>query len=135
VAYLDRIFFHELEFEVTRSSGPGGQNVNRTNSAVIMRWNVLETASFFGPQKELLIDRLSSRLTKNGELLIRSEESRDKETNRKRCFEKLEEILSQALYVQKKRKKTRPTRSSVKKRLESKTKRSNVKKSRGRIDY
>lgn len=135
MSYLDQILLYEVEFEVTRSSGPGGQNVNRTNSAVILRWNVLESQSFTEEKRLQLLAFLGPRLTRAGEVLIRSEESRDKEANRKRCFEKLEALLEKAFFVPKKRKKTRPTRSSKEKRHESKSRRADVKKSRKRIDY
>jgi ribosome-associated protein len=135
MAYLDQLLLHEIEFEVTRSGGPGGQNVNRTNSAVILRWNVLESQSFTFDQRQRLLTFLAPRLTRAGELLIRSEESRDKEMNRKRCFEKLESILAEALFVPKKRKKTRPTRGSKERRHESKKQRSNIKSSRRKVDY
>ncbi len=135
MAYLDQIMLHELEFEVTRSSGPGGQNVNRTNSAVILRWNVVDSQSLTEERRLQLLTFLGPRLTKAGELMIRSEESRDKEMNRKRCFEKLEVILERAFYVQKKRKKTKPTRSSKAKRRDLKSRHSDTKKLRKRVDY
>ncbi len=135
MSYLDQVMLHEIEFEVTRSSGPGGQNVNRTNSAVILRWNLVDSQSFTPEKRLQLLTYLGPRLTRAGDLLIRSEESRDKETNRKRCFEKLEDLLEKAFFVPKKRKKTRPTRGSKERRHETKSRRSDVKKTRKRIDF
>jgi ribosome-associated protein len=122
--------FHELEFTTMRSRGPGGQNVNKTNSAVQLRWNIWTSTSIPPEIQSRLLEKLGPRLTKEGELLIRTETSRDQDSNRKACIEKLLEILDQALFIPKKRFKTKPTRSSQRKRLETKSKRSEVKKLR-----
>jgi ribosome-associated protein len=122
--------YHELEFTSMRSRGPGGQNVNKTNSAVQLRWNLATSSSLPAEIQLKLIEKLAFRLTTEGELLIRSETSRDQDSNKKACVEKLLEILDQALFVPKKRFKTKPTRSSQKKRLDTKSKRSEVKKLR-----
>src|SRR4051794_1173345 len=110
----------ELEFEVTRSSGPGGQNVNRTNSAVILRWNLY--ASKATPQEVLhrLIHKLQNRLTINGEIIIKANEFRDQIQNKSAALVRFHEIIDQALFVPKARKPTKPTRSSKRKRVESK---------------
>lgn len=120
----------EISFEFTRSRGAGGQHVNRTESAVILRWNLIETRAFFGIEKERLISKLSSQLTKEGELLIRAETHRDQDSNRKEALRRFEEILQKALFVPKKRIKTKPTKSSQRKRLDSKKKESQKKRMR-----
>ncbi len=124
--------YHEFEFVVMRSRGPGGQNVNKTNSAVQLRWNLWNSTSLPPELQSILLQKLGSQLTSEGELLIRSEGSRDQDANKKACLEKLLSLLEKALFVPKKRFKTKPTRSSQRKRLDSKSKRSEVKKLRGR---
>lgn len=120
----------EISFEFTRSRGAGGQHVNRTESAVILRWNLVETQMFFGPEKDRLLQKLGPQLNKEGELLIRAENFRDQDSNRKEALRRLEEILERALFVPKKRIKTKPTKSSQRKRLDSKKKDSDKKRMR-----
>lgn len=127
--------FHELDFSYARSRGPGGQNVNRTNSAAILRWNLLNTQAFTDDIKTRLIEKLSPQMTSEGDILIRSETHRDQDQNRSECIRKLQALLQKALFVPKKRYATKPTRSSVRKRLEGKKKASEVKSNRKKIDY
>ena len=109
----------EVWFEAVRSRGPGGQNVNRTNSAAILRWHVPST-KLPEPIKNKLLEKLASKLTVDGELMIRSEETRDLDMNKKTCWTKLRALIDQALFVPKKRIKTKPGKSAVRKRLDSK---------------
>ncbi len=127
---LQQIVSREICFEFTRSRGAGGQHVNRTESAVILRWSLIATQAFAGVVKDRLVSKLSSQLTKEGELLIRAETHRDQDSNRKEAIRRFEEILDKALFVPKKRIKTKPTRSSQRKRLDSKKKDSNNKRMR-----
>ena len=127
--YVSRVI-HEIQFEVTRSSGPGGQNVNRTNSAVIARWTPLLSFGFTEDEKSRIAEKSQNVQTKDGEILIRSQESRDQEMNRKRCLEKLDELIAQCLFIPKKRKKTKPTRGSIERRIKQKKQRSDIKKRR-----
>jgi ribosome-associated protein len=133
--YLERINWAEMTFEVTRSRGPGGQNVNKTNSAVILRWSPLQSAAFNELEKAILQQKLGSKLTVDGDLLIRSEDSRDQDQNRKSCLEKLERILAGAFFVQKKRKATKPTKSSKRKRVDTKRHRGDIKSGRGKAQW
>lgn len=110
---------HELQFEAVRSRGPGGQNVNKTNSAAILRWNLLQS-SCPEPTKSRLLEKLGATLTNDGDLMIRSEESRDLEMNKKTCIDKLKGTIAKALFKPKKRVPTKPSRSSKEKRLKSK---------------
>lgn len=120
----------EIGFEFTRSRGPGGQHVNRTESAVILRWNLELTKGFSETQKARMIENIGNQLTKEGELLIRSEMFRDQDSNKKEAIRRLNEILTKALFIPKKRIKTKPTRSSQRKRLDAKTIHSKTKKLR-----
>lgn len=110
----------EISFEFTRSRGAGGQHVNRTESAVILRWNLPDTQAFSETQKNRLILKLSSQLTKDGDLMIRAETYRDQDSNKKEALRRFEEIIAKALVIPKKRIKTKPSRSSQRKRLDSK---------------
>lgn len=117
-----QIPFSEMDFTYARSRGPGGQNVNRTNSAAILRWNLWESQVLTSELKERLAMRLQSKLTVDGDLIVRSEVHRDQDQNRSECIRKLNEILRKALFVPKKRVATKPTRSAQRKRLEGKKK-------------
>lgn len=130
-----QIPYSELSFQVARSGGPGGQNVNKTNSAVIVRFHVESSSVFSENQKARLLSKLSSKLTQSGELLIRSEEFRDQDRNKSACIEKLYQMLTAALFVPKKRIKTKPTKSSQRKRVEGKKKEGEIKALRKKISY
>ena len=119
----------EYWFEAVRSRGPGGQNVNRTNSAAILRWH-LPSTHLPEAVKERLLEKLAKKLNAEGELIIRSEESRDLEANKKSCLKKLKETIDQALFVPKRRIKTKPGASAVRKRLDSKKKTAEKKRQR-----
>jgi ribosome-associated protein len=125
----------ESEFELTyvRSSGPGGQNVNKVSSKCQLRWNVLRSPSIPSHLRERMIAKLASRLTTEGELLISCDSHRDQGRNREECLVRLKMLLVEALHVPKKRKATRATKSSQRKRVESKRKRSEIKGMRGRV--
>lgn len=128
-----QIPFFEMEFTYARSRGPGGQNVNRTNSAAILRWNLWGSQFFNQELKEKLALKLQGKLTVDGDLVIRSEVHRDQDQNRSECIRKLHEILQKALMVPKKRIATKPSRSATRKRLESKKKESEIKTLRKKV--
>lgn len=119
--------YSELEFQFVRSRGPGGQNVNKTNSACQLRWNLPNTNSLPDEVKVKLLSRLASKLTDDGDILIRSDQFRDQEANKKFCVERLIDIVERSLFEPKPRKRTKPTKSSVRKRLQSKALRSETK--------
>lgn len=120
----------EISFEFTRSRGAGGQHVNRTESAVILRWSLLETRAFSENEKARLLTKLENQINNAGEILIRAETFRDQDSNRKEAIRRFEELIAKALFVPKKRIKTKPTKSSQRKRLDSKKKDSNKKRMR-----
>lgn len=130
--YVPRFLF-EIELEYTRSRGPGGQHVNRTNSAALLRWNLLESVAFTPEDKELLQRKLSNVLSSAGDIVLRSDEFRDQERNKDRCLEKLDELLDRAFFVPKKRKPTKPTRSSQIKRKDQKRQRGAIKAARSKV--
>jgi ribosome-associated protein len=133
--YIDQIIPTELCFEATRSSGPGGQHINKSSTAMILRWNLRYSKSYDDQTLAFLIRKMSSLLTNDGEVVIRSEEFRSQHSNKKRCLQKLEQMLSNAFFIPKRRKKTKPSKSSVRKNKEIKKKHSARKKLRKKVSY
>ena len=117
----------EFEFQASRSSGPGGQNVNKVNSKVELRFNILHSILLSEEQKALLFTKLASKLTSEGLLIIVSQTERSQIANKELCIQKFYEIVTKALTVPKKRKQTKPTHSSKIERLESKRNKSEIK--------
>lgn len=124
----------ELEFTTSRSSGPGGQNVNKVNSKVILRWNVLHSSLITDEQKVLLLNKLSTQLTREGELILTAQESRSQLQNKEAVIEKLNALLRKAFTKPKARKATRPTKSSKVKRVDNKKRHAEKKQWRKRLD-
>ena len=125
----------ELEESFVRASGPGGQNVNKVASAVQLRFNVAASPSLPEGVRQRLLDSGDSRLTRDGVLVITAERHRSQAANREDALERLAEIIRKAAHVPRTRVATRPTLASKKRRLEAKTRRGNIKKTRGgRID-
>lgn len=126
----------ELEWQYTRSSGPGGQNVNRTQSAAQLKWNYLNSPSFQAlPPTEAWLEKLQSWATKDGSLLFTSQTHRDQKRNAEECVDKLTKLLQSLFYKPKKRIPTRPTRSSQRRRLSTKKVHSDKKSQRKKIQY
>ncbi len=125
----------EIELQYVRSSGPGGQNVNKVSSKCQLRWNVLQSPSIPAFHRERLIERLRPRLTRDGDILLSSDTYRDQGRNREECLAKLKSLLVAALHVPKARKETEPTRSSQRKRVQSKRRKSEKKGLRGRVSH
>lgn len=121
---------YELQFEFTRSRGPGGQHVNKTNSAVIIRWYPMLSSILSPQEKDRVARKWHNKLTVDGEFLLRVEESREQDRNKKIAVERLHELLEEALKVPKKRISTKPSYSQRQKRLTEKRKRSEIKKTR-----
>jgi ribosome-associated protein len=118
----------ELEFATSRSSGPGGQNVNKVNTKVTLRWSVKDSTLVTPEEKELLLQKLSPRLTTDGTLLITAQDKRSQLQNKEETLSKLERLLKQAFTKNKKRKPTKPSKSSRQSRLDKKKKHSDKKK-------
>lgn len=134
VTHLIRIPLAELEFSYARSSGPGGQNVNKVSSKAILRWNLERSPSLPEETRARLRAKLATRLTREGELVIASDRFRDQLKNREDCIQKLQMLLREASHVPKARKKTKPSRSTVKKAKESKRRHSEKKRLRRSAD-
>lgn len=123
----------ELLESFTRASGPGGQHVNTTDSAVVLRFDVVGSPSLPEAVKHRLSALAGSRLTSDGVLVLRSEGARSQLLNRQEVRERLVELIRAATIVPKKRRPTKPTRASQVRRVDGKARRSVVKAGRGRI--
>lgn len=117
----------EIEFTYCRSSGPGGQNVNKVSSKAVLRWGAMRSTHWLPGAQERFTQQFGSRLTKEGELVISSQTSRDQERNRADCLEKLRELLVAIAKPPKRRYATKPTKGSKQRRLNAKKNRSDVK--------
>jgi ribosome-associated protein len=122
----------EFTERMVKASGPGGQHVNKTSNAVELRFDVRASA-LADDVKERLEKLAGSRLTQEGVLILFSQGSRSLEMNRQEIRERLADLIRQALHRPKARRPTKPTYSSKLKRLDTKTKRSGVKRLRGRM--
>lgn len=125
----------EFVFQTSRSSGPGGQNVNKVNSRVELRFDIPNSVLLADMQKEVLQKKLASKLTSEGILIVVSQESRSQLENKELSVQKFYHLISVALKPEKKRKPTRPTKSSEEKRLQKKKLQGEKKAQRGRVDF
>jgi ribosome-associated protein len=110
----------ELTARATRSSGAGGQHVNKTSSRIQLSWNVADSSALEDSQRQRILRKLAPRLTADGVLTVSVSDTRSQHRNREIAEERLTGLVRQALVVPKKRKATRPTRAAREKRLDSK---------------
>ncbi|NDV42012.1 alternative ribosome rescue aminoacyl-tRNA hydrolase ArfB [Flagellimonas sediminis] len=110
----------ELTFKAVRSSGAGGQHVNKVSSKVELSFNLLESEGLTEKEKERLQSKLSSRLTNEGVLILQCDEARSQHKNKELVVKRFFDILKKGLEVPKKRMPTKPTKSAVEKRLKLK---------------
>ena len=122
----------ELQFSAIRAQGSGGQNVNKVSSAVHLRFDI-PASSLPDFYKERLLGLKDSRISKEGVLVIKAQQFRTQEKNRTDALNRLLSIIQSAAVVQKTRRPTKPSKSSQRKRMDSKTKRGQVKANRGKV--
>ena len=123
-------FEHELSYKTSRSSGSGGQNVNKVETSVTVIWKVEDSAVFTESEKERILLKLKNKINAEGILQTTVSESRTQLQNKKIATEKIQELVNKSLIVPKKRIATKPSRAKVEKRLESKKKLSEKKENR-----
>jgi ribosome-associated protein len=111
----------ELKTSASRSGGPGGQNVNKVNSKITLRWSPAECESIEAGWRERFMKRFANRINKEGELVLHSDRHRDQPQNLADVRYRLVEMLLECRRPPKRRKKTRPTKGSQRRRLEAKT--------------
>lgn len=119
-----------MNFKAVRSGGAGGQHVNKVSSKVELSFDIPSSKGLSEAQKERLLLKLSSRLTKEGTLLLQGDQARSQHKNKELVVKRFYELLKKALEVPKKRNPTKPTKSSVERRLQSKKKASTKKEGR-----
>jgi len=125
----------ELQFTFVRSSGPGGQNVNKVNTKAVLRWSVQASPSLPEGVRGRFFEKFAQRITGDGEVVITSQRFRDQRQNEQDCLEKLREMLLVVATPPKRRRKTKPTRASVLRRREEKRVQSRKKQQRGRRTF
>jgi ribosome-associated protein len=125
-----RDFQSEFQFSASRSGGPGGQNVNKVSSKVELRFNVMNSDLLDNKEKQIIQEKLGSRINNNGELIMVSQSERSQLKNKEKVAERFYLILNKALTPKKPRRATSPTLASREKRLESKRIQSIIKETR-----
>ena len=134
VTELVSIPLDEFRFEFARSGGPGGQNVNKVNSKAVLRWKPAESPSLPLAVRDRLLRAVASRLTKEGELLVTSQLTRDQGRNVEDCLDKVRELVLAAARPPRPRRPSRPTLASKVRRVEAKLRRSTTKRLRRKPD-
>ncbi len=122
----------ELELRTSRSSGPGGQGVNTTDSKVELRWDVRRSPALTESQRALIVERLAARINADGVLVLQGSEHRSQHRNREAVIARLQTLVGDALTPRRPRHATRPTRGAKERRLEDKRARSSTKELRRR---
>ncbi|MCH2171273.1 aminoacyl-tRNA hydrolase [Myxococcota bacterium] len=122
----------EIQETASRAGGPGGQHVNKASTRATLRWNVLKSQALTTAQRQRIVERLSSRITRRGEIVVHADRFRSRARNRELARERLAELVRSGLSVPRDRVGTRPTRSSRERALAAKKHRGTLKAQRSR---
>ena len=125
----------EFRFSFARSSGPGGQNVNKLNTKAVLRWPITSSSSLPDDVRQRFLTQFRSRVTSDGEFVISSQQFREQGRNVSDCLEKLRAMLASVAVAPRKRKRTKPSRGSIERRLQAKRKLAHKKQERRRGEW
>ena len=128
-----QIPWDELDISYARSSGPGGQNVNKRETKAVMSWNARESPSLPDDVKARFLDKFSNRITEDGRIVIASDENRSQDMNLNACFDKLQRMILLVAVPPKVRRATKATKGSKMRRLSSKKIQSDTKRNRQKV--
>ncbi len=126
---------YEFEITTSRSGGAGGQHVNKTSTRITIRWNVNKTTALDEESKKRILEKLQTKLTSEGDLIVHNSASRSQQQNKKMAFMQLARELNKALYIPQERVATKVTKAAKESRLQKKTHRSAIKKMRIKKHY
>ncbi|MGF1559696.1 MAG: alternative ribosome rescue aminoacyl-tRNA hydrolase ArfB [Flavobacteriaceae bacterium] len=128
------LLIQELQFKAVRSGGAGGQHVNKVSSKIELVFDLPASNALSEVEKEMIITKLASRLTKENMLLLQCDESRSQHKNKELVIKRFLELLENALKIPKKRRQTKPSKSAIEKRLKSKKEAAQKKVNRSKLN-